>query len=88
MILMHLNHQDDQNCKNPKSVHVVELNTTQNASKSSLITKVTQNNTGIYTKGISQQTFEIPNNNLDVKFERLTQTTTIKYDRPEKKKKW
>ena len=34
------------------------------------ITKVTQKNTGMYTKGSSQQTFEIPNNNLDVKFEK------------------
>ena len=28
------------------------------------ITKVTQNNEGMYTKGSSQQTFGIPNNNL------------------------
>ena len=34
------------------------------------ITKVTQNNTGMYTQGSSQQTFEILNNNLDVKFEK------------------
>ena len=34
------------------------------------ITKVTQNNTGMYTHGSSQQTFEIPNNNLDVRSER------------------
>ena len=37
------------------------------------ITKVTQNNTGMYTQGSSQQTFEIPNDNLDVKFERVNQ---------------
>ena len=37
------------------------------------ITKVTHNNTGMYTKGSSQQTFEIPNNNLDVKFEKAYQ---------------
>ena len=30
------------------------------------ITKVTQNNISMYSKGSSQQTFEIPNNNLDV----------------------
>ena len=39
----------------------------------SSITKVTQNNTGMYTKGSSQQTFGIPNNNLDVKFEKAYQ---------------
>ena len=38
-----------------------------------VITKVTQNNTGMYTKGSSQKTFEIPNNNLDVKFEKAHQ---------------
>ena len=37
------------------------------------ITKVTQNNTGLYTKESSQQTFEKPNNNLDVKFEKAYQ---------------
>ena len=34
------------------------------------ITKVTQNNTGMYTKETSQQTFKIPNNNFDVRFEK------------------
>ena len=34
------------------------------------ITKVTQNNTGMYNQGSSQQTFEILNNNSDVKFEK------------------
>ena len=37
------------------------------------LTKVTQNNTGMYTKGSSQQIFEIPNNNQDVKFEKAYQ---------------
>ena len=37
------------------------------------ITKVTQNNTGMYTQGSSQQTFEIPNDNLDVKLEKAYQ---------------
>ena len=36
-------------------------------------TKVTQNNTDMYTKGSSQQTFETPNNNLDEKFEKAYQ---------------
>ena len=49
------------------------------------ITKVTQNNIGMYTKGSSQQTFEIPNNNLEVKFEKAYLTTTMIYDGPEKK---
>ena len=39
-----------------------------------IITKVTQNNIGMYTRGRSQQTFEIPNNNLDVKFEKTLET--------------
>ena len=34
------------------------------------ITKVTQNNEGMYTEEISQQTFEIPKNNLDVRFDK------------------
>ena len=34
-----------------------------------LITNVNQNNTGMYTEEISQQNFNIPNNNLDVKYE-------------------
>ena len=38
-----------------------------------IITKVTQNNTAMYTQESSQQTFEIPNNNLDVKFEKAYQ---------------
>ena len=37
------------------------------------VTKVTQNNTDMYTQGSSQQTFEIPNNNLDVKFQKAYQ---------------
>ena len=37
------------------------------------ITKVTHNNTDMYTKGSSHQTFETPNNNLDVKFEKAYQ---------------
>ena len=37
------------------------------------ITKVTQNNTGMYTTESSQQTNKIPNNNLDVRFERAYQ---------------
>ena len=39
----------------------------------SIITKVTQNNTGMYTHGSYQQTFETPNNNLDVKFDKAYQ---------------
>ena len=31
------------------------------------LTKFTQNNIGMYTKGSLQQTFETPNNNMDVK---------------------
>ena len=38
------------------------------------IINVTQNNTGMYTKENSQQTFKIPNNNLDVRFERTYKT--------------
>ena len=37
------------------------------------ITKVTQNNPGMYTTVSSPQTFKIPNNNLDVRFERAYQ---------------
>ena len=37
------------------------------------ITKITQNNTGMYTKESSQQTFKISNNNLDVRFEKAHQ---------------
>ena len=37
------------------------------------ITNITQNKTGMYTQGNSQQTFEIPNNNLNVKFEKAYQ---------------
>ena len=33
------------------------------------ITNVIQNNTGLYTKESLQQTFRIPNNNLDVRIE-------------------
>ena len=44
-----------------------------NLVTNALITKVTQNNTGMYTQGSSQQTFETPNNNLDVKFEKAYQ---------------
>ena len=37
----------------------------------SSITKVTQNNTGMYSKEASQQTFKIPNNsNFDMRFEK------------------
>ena len=32
------------------------------SSSSTYMTEVTQNNTGMYTEGTSQQTFEIPNN--------------------------
>ena len=39
----------------------------------SAITNVTQNNTGMYTKESSQQTFKIPNNNFDVRFEKAYQ---------------
>ena len=45
----------------------------QNTNHISLITNVTQNNTGIHTKESSQQTFKIPNNNLDVRFEQAYQ---------------
>ena len=38
-----------------------------------IITKVNQNNTGMYTKGTSQHTFEIPKNNLDEKVEKSYQ---------------
>ena len=34
------------------------------------ITNVTQNNTGMYAKKSSQETFKIPNNNFDVRFEK------------------
>ena len=37
------------------------------------ITNVNQNYTGMYTKESSQQTFRIPNNNLDVRFEQAYQ---------------
>ena len=37
------------------------------------ITKVTQNNTGIYTQKSSQQTFKIRNNSLYVEFEKAFQ---------------
>ena len=36
-------------------------------------TKVTQNNTDMYTKESSQRTFKILNNKLDVRFERAYQ---------------
>ena len=39
----------------------------------------------MYTKGSSQQTFEIPNNNLEGKLEKAYPTTTMKYDGPEKR---
>ena len=42
------------------------------------ITKVTQNNTGMYTQGSSQQTFETPN-------KKLTKTTTMKCYGPERR---
>ena len=44
------------------------------------ISKVTQNNTGMYTKESSQQTFKIPKT-LDLMgdLKRLTETTTMKY---------
>ena len=48
------------------------------------ITKVTQNNTGMYTQGSSQQTFEISNNNLDVKFEKAYQNHNNEIPRPER----
>ena len=35
------------------------------------ITKVAQNNIGMHTKQISQQTFKTLNNNLDGRFERV-----------------
>ena len=41
----------------------------QYSTKTIYITNVIQNNTGMYTKESSQQTFRIPNNNLDVRFE-------------------
>ena len=34
-----------------------------------VITKVTQNNTGMYTVESEKQTFKIPYNNFDVRFE-------------------
>ena len=37
------------------------------------ITKVSHNNTGMYTKDSSQQTFKISHNNFDVRFERAYQ---------------
>ena len=36
--------------------------------------QITQNNTYMYTKVSSQQTFEIPNNNLDVRFDEAYHT--------------
>ena len=38
------------------------------------ITKVIQNNTGMYTKESSQRAFKIPNNNFDVRFEKAHQS--------------
>ena len=38
-----------------------------------IITNITQNNTGMYTKDSSQPTFRIPNNDLDVRFEQAYQ---------------
>ena len=49
---------------------------------STIITEVTQNNTGMYTQGSSQQTFEIPKNNLDVKFEKAYQNHNNEILRP------
>ena len=51
------------------------------------ITRVTQNNKGIYTKGSSQQTFGIPNNNLDVKFEKAYQYHNNEIPRNKKENK-
>ena len=52
------------------------------------IMKVTQNNTGMYTKESSQQTFRIPNNNLDARFEQhhnieIVQTRKENKDKPQ-----
>ena len=37
------------------------------------MTKVSQNNTDIHTKESSQQTFKIPNYNLDIRFKQAYQ---------------
>ena len=57
---------------------------------SAITTKVTQNNTGLFTKDSSQQTFKVPNNNLDIRFERAYQNhnneilqTRKKQDKPQ-----
>ena len=52
-----------------------------------MITKVTQNNTGMYTQESSQQTFEIPNNNFDIKFEKAYQNHNNKILQTRKKNK-
>ena len=44
----------------------------QSTCKPVVIT-VIQNNTGMHSKESSQQTFKIPNNNLNVRFERAYQ---------------
>ena len=45
-------------------------------------TKVTQNNTDMCIKESSQQTFIIPNNNLDVRFEQAYQKHNNEQDKP------
>ena len=45
-------------------------------------TKVTQNNTGMYTKESSQKTFTIPKNNFDIRFERAYPSTIPKQQNP------
>ena len=48
------------------------------------ITNVIQNNTGMYTKESSQQTFRIPNNNLDIRFEQAYQNHNNEIVQPRK----
>ena len=49
--------------------NMIEQKYNKQKSKRREIMNITQNNTDMYTEGSSQQTFKIPNNNLDVRFE-------------------
>ena len=48
--------------------------------------KVTQNNTGMYTKESSQQTWKIPNNNYDARFGKVDQKNYTTYHKVEQDK--
>ena len=64
-----LSSHTDIDTKNCNTFYPNEIYIYTQTSCDTIITKVTQNNTGIYTKESSQQTFEIPKNNLNVRFE-------------------